>query len=243
MTIGRPPGGNRIDWTQVELEYCQGYMLYDTDLGIKRHYFPTHAELSSKYSCGLDAVKQRSFHGKWTVKRDLFRAKIKVKLEEKQLSSLFSESASYDLKNLHKINQVHSILDIYLQQYKSLTDPQSGDILIDEETPSINIKEIQMVVNLLKEAHHLTRSILGDPINSNELTEELNNYNSSNNNTSDSKSRKAKIKKLSSKLTAKEKTEQELLEKKKELESRLAQVKTEQKTIAEGNVSNDGTSV
>lgn len=210
----------KYDWSNIATEYQHGYVEFNIETNMRKHTFPTLQKLSEKYGCALETIKAKSAAEQWSLKRDLFRTKIRAKLEDKKVSELFNESAKFDAKNLHKINQIHQLLDSYFAQYSMLVDPDDNSIIMGEDSPTINIKELESIIRVIRESHTVVRSIFGEPLNNENMMQEINELNS-NDHKGDSKARKAKIKSLSNKLSAKEKLRYELLEKKKQLEELL----------------------
>lgn len=207
----------KFNWDEIEAEYTRGYLEIDYETGIRKHKFPTLKELSSKFNCSIDSINKISSREEWVVKRDIYRAKIKAKIQDTQPSKLFVYSNKLDAKNLNKIEQIHKLVDLYLSKHSMIIDPEDDTLLMDEDSPTINVRELEAVLRILKESHNLSRSILGERINNESMVQEAEQFNNVENK-GDSKTRQDRIKKLTSKLSTKEQAAQALLNRKKELE-------------------------
>lgn len=215
-------GTSKYNWDEIEASYVRGYLEIDYETGIRKHVFPTLKELSSKFNCGIDSINKISSREEWVIKRELYRAKIKAKIQEGQPSELFVYSTKLDAKNLNKIAEIHKLIDLYLSKHSMIVDPEDNTLLIDEDIPTINVKELEAVLRILKDSHTLTRSILGERINNESMIQEAERFNTVENK-GDSKTRQARINKLTSKLSIKQQTEKALLNRKNELEKLLKQ--------------------
>lgn len=215
---------NKFNWDEIEAEYTRGYLEIDYDTGIRRHKFPTLRELSSKFNCSIDSINKISSREKWVVKRELYRTKIKAKIQKNQPSELFIYSIKLDAKNLNKIEQIHKLVDLYLSKHSMIVDPEDDTLLMDEDSPTVNVRELEAVLRILRESHTLTRSILSERVNNESMIQEAEQFNTVENK-GDSKTRQARINKLNSKLYTKQQAEKALLNRKNELKKLLKQNK------------------
>lgn len=162
-----------LDWASIEIDYIHGYINVD-DRGKKRHIYPTADMLANKYNCSLHSIQQRMCQEKWTIRREQYREKLKdLKIEkanqekaEHHVNILMSESSKYDTQNLQKLDQVDKILNIFLRKYNNFISQEIADFMEDEldiEQPKIDLKEVNLMMDILLKRHQLSRAIFGEP--------------------------------------------------------------------------------
>ena len=206
-----------IDWLQMETEYIHGNYITDTRNGLRTLTFPTHKELAEKYGCSLITIQEKSARESWSKRQKFYRQKIKNKLTEDHVNLLFSESAKYDARNLATLDFINSMLQAYLQPYRDLLD---GKYVEDEAglPPKINLKDLNLAVDLLQKSHNLARNIFGEPLNAKEIVEELTAMEQTGKGI---KGGQRRVKEIEDRYETKRKTLQELMERKKELMQKL----------------------
>lgn len=158
-----------VDWALLETDYIHGYFVTNEN-GQRVHIYPTAEKLGAKYECSVSMIQNRCAQEKWLVRREQYKEKIKdlaVSRAEKDktnsINLLMSESSKYDTQNLQKLDQVDKILNIYLHKYSSLLDPDTASFLEGEEDKQkIDLKEINMMMDILLKKHQLSRSIFGE---------------------------------------------------------------------------------
>jgi hypothetical protein len=163
-----------IDWLNVKSDYVRGFFISDPHDGRRHHVFPTLNELALKWNINPRYIKGKSAEGKWTVEREAFRKKIEAKLEEQHSTALTSESAYFDAQNLRKLTAVHQILDEYLKPYMdaiATKNTHTDELAVD--LPPVKMNELKELVNILKESHQLARNVVGEPLNTAQISKQV----------------------------------------------------------------------
>ena len=217
----------KYDWLRLETEYVQGYFETQPN-GIRIHRFPSYQELADKYEYHKSVIAKRASAENWLLQRDQYKEKVKGKIERENNSIRFRDSARYDVQNLRALEDVHKLVDKYFENYTDLLESEAGFVLNEEgEAPKINVKELQMIVDIIDKKHRIARNIFGEPINAEKLHEEAKNEITIKPKASDVRDMK--------KLAALINTRQEDREKQKaELHERQARLEAE--LVAENNV-------
>lgn len=147
-----------IDWALMESDYIHGYYVTN-NRGVQKHVYPTVEMLAKKYEANTSAINRRCSQDKWVVRREQYREKIREKTfdkcEQTKIDVLLSESAKYDTQNLQKLDQVDKILNTYLAKYSKMSE-------MDEDTPPVDLRELETFMNILLKRHQLSRGIFGE---------------------------------------------------------------------------------
>jgi len=132
-----------IDWEQVEQEYIQG-----STNARGHHVYPTHEALAEKYACSITTLRNKAKTNQWTLKRNLFRQKLRQFRETEFIGALLTKGTNLDEKHLSKIEMMHEFIDSYFEDIRN----RSADTPLD-------IKGLESVMRILKEAHALAKDI------------------------------------------------------------------------------------
>jgi len=214
---------NTYDWVLIKQYYVMGTLIKDEDTGISRHVFPSLSDCTTKFGVDRGTVGVRSSKENWMLERNMFKAKMKDRREMGYVKDLLNESSSFDNEHLAKVKQIHKLLDYYLIPYAHILDGSANQDGLgmdrDEDLPPLSMTDLDKFVTVLTKAHNLSRSILGDPISSTDLHNEMKEMASTGNATLDAEARKRRIDKLSKKRDGRD--------------GELAKLQEEQKAIVE----------
>lgn len=225
--VGRKPGPQRKhDWVEIKQEYCKGYVVRDPETNVKRHLFPSLKELSEKHGCHYQYIRTKSSNENWPLERNVFLLKVKERRESEHIRDLLNESSTFDAVHLTKIKQIHKLIDYSLAPYLDILEgrnnPDGIETLTDEEgPPPISLKELDSMINILGKCHSLARNILGEPINAEDIREEMVQMQKTGNKDLDADSRKRRIKKLSEKRSGRDNELSELVENQKAIMNQI----------------------
>lgn len=192
----------RYDWDTIAAEYIQGYFVTDPETGVRKHLYPDFEYLHKKYGPSLDRLYRKSSEDKWSLKRQVFKSKIKEHLTDRQISTFLSESAQHDALTLDKVRKLHRLLDYSLRKYSDILDAEYN--MEYDPDLEVSLKDLETLTKILTSAHNLVRSVVGEPINADKsanLSAELNMLNPALEKM-DVKARKNKIVELQERLKA-----------------------------------------
>ena len=148
-----------INFQQIKHEFVRGNWIID-DFGNKQLIHPTIKDLAEKYKCSENTLYSKSSTENWKLQKEQYQEKIEEYYEEQADSERLALSAKYDAENIRKIEKVDSIVDYYLKKYEPYFSNESETL--EEDAPSIELKDLDYVASILQKQHKLVKDIFGE---------------------------------------------------------------------------------
>lgn len=132
-----------MDWEAIERDYVQGCRN-----ARGHHVYPTHETLAERYACNIGTLRAKARKQQWTLKRNLFRQKLNQYRETEFIGELLTKGTNLDEKHLTQIETMHEFIDTYFEDVRAKA-PEQG----------IDVKGLESVMRIIKEAHALAKDI------------------------------------------------------------------------------------
>jgi hypothetical protein len=158
---------HRIDWEAVGDLYVYG----EWDEKTRRHVYLTHDEVAIRFNIYPATVKRKSSELKWGIEREQYQERLKLqKINAKHTQKLIS-SSKYDVENIKTLERLQKLLDQYLDSLEwKLERPPTEE---EGQETKVDLKELNILMDILSKKHKLTRDIFGEPINMEKLLDQV----------------------------------------------------------------------
>jgi hypothetical protein len=146
--------GNHINWEEIRDKYIYGIQKDD------RSEFPTVQDLAEEYGTARQTIVAHSVKGNWVIARKNYLTERRLKSDQKVVDEISNKIVPLDIYLFEK-------LDKFIRGIGGMIDGifpnvEEGEALKPSEIISIKTSDLLNIINSLKQAKELEKSVLGE---------------------------------------------------------------------------------
>jgi hypothetical protein len=147
---------NHINWEEISNKYIYGI---EKDGKIE---FPSTRDLAEQYDVSLSNIGDKASKEKWVDKREHYRNERRTKTEQKVINEISDKIAPLDIYLFEKLDKfirgIGRMIDTIFQETQEPLKP--SDVI------AIKTSDLFNIINSLKQAKELEKSVIGEGDNS-----------------------------------------------------------------------------